>query len=96
MNGADESGGFPPETAGAGGVRKIEDPCLPLETLPSPVMAEDMKDELLEETLKVVVSLENSSSMDLALELKMLLLGFVKSRVRVCGCCVAWTRVNGA
>lgn len=76
----DERGGFPPaETAG---VRKMEEPSLPLETLPSPVMAEERKEEL-EETLNVVVSFENSSSNDLALEVKKLL-GFVKSRVRDC------------
>jgi len=69
-------GGFPAAVAGGGGggARKI----LPLETLPSPVMAEDMKEEL-EETLKV--SLENSSSTDLALELRSALCGLVKSSV---------------
>ena len=63
-------------------MRKREDPSLPLETLPSPVIAEDMKEEL-EETLKV--SLENSRSMDLALVV-LNMLGFEKSRVRLCDC----------
>ena len=91
---ADDSGGFPPETAA--GVRKIEDPTLPLETLPSPVMAEDMNDEF-DETLKVVVSLENSSSTDLAaLVVRMLLFGLVKSSVRLCGGGGAgWWKVTG-
>lgn len=71
-------GGLPPETAGA---RKIEDPCFPFETLPSPVIAEDMKDEL-DDTLKL--SFVNSSSEFLPFELNML--GFVKSRVKLCGC----------
>ena len=73
-------GGFPEEEGGGGGARKSEEAWLPLETLPSAVRAEEMKEEL-EETLKV--SLENSRSVDLAsVEAKML--GLVKSRVRVC------------
>ena len=61
LYGAAESGGFPPEAAGAGAAleRKIE-PCLPFETLPSPVIADDMKDEL-DETLKL--SFANSTSL---------------------------------
>ena len=66
------AGGFRAEVAG--GARKI----FPLETLPSPVIAEDMKDEF-DETLKV--SFENSSSTDFALELRSALCGFVKSSV---------------
>lgn len=63
-------------------MRKRDEPSLPFETLPSPVMspvvmAEDMNEEL-EETLKA--SLGNSRSKDLGLDLRML--GLVKSRVR--------------
>ena len=54
-------------------MRKIEDP---LETLPSPVIPDDMHEEL-KETLKF--SLENSSSELLELNPKML--GLVKSSV---------------
>ena len=75
LDGAAERGGFPPETVGPAGaaVKKIE-PCFPFETLPSPVIADDMKDEL-DETL-------NSSSALLWLELRRF--GFVKSRVMLC------------
>lgn len=42
----DESGGFPAEIAGgATGGRPIFDPCLPFETLPSPVM-DDINDDV--------------------------------------------------
>ena len=78
MNGAVESGGFPPETVGAGA--KNIDPCLPFETLPSPVIAEDMNDEL-DETLKL--SFVNSSSVVLGFEFR--ILGLEKSRVMLCG-----------
>lgn len=78
LNGGPDNGGFPPDAVGTAGVKKIDDPCLPFETLPSPVMADDMNDEF-EDTLKV--SLENSSSIDFVLVLRML--GLVKSRVKL-------------
>ena len=81
MYGAVESGGFPPETVGAG-VKKIE-PCFPFETLPSPVIADDMNDEL-DETLKLSFA-NSTSAAALWLELRILLFGLVKSRVRLCG-----------
>lgn len=59
-------------------MRKRDEPSLPLETLPSPVMAEDTNEEL-DETLKV--SLVDSRFKELGLYLKML--GLVKSRVNV-------------
>lgn len=80
LNGVDESGGFPAETAGAG-AKNRDEPSFPLETLPSPVMAEDINEEL-DETLKV--SFVNSNSVLLFLEPNKL--GFVKSRVKLCGC----------
>lgn len=79
LNGAVESGGFAPEAAGAG-ARKIDDPCLPFETLPSPVIADDMNDEL-DETLKL--SFANSISVLLGFDAKTL--GLVKSSVMMCG-----------
>lgn len=87
LYGAEESGGFPAETAGAG-AKNREDPCFPLETLPSPVMAEDINEEF-DETLKL--SFVNSNSVLLVLELNKL--GFVKSSVKLCGC--DWTKLAG-
>jgi hypothetical protein len=78
LYGAVDSGGFPPETAGAGAT-KIDDPSFPLETLPSPVIADDMIDEV-DDTLKL--SLVKSSSVVLGLEAKTL--GFEKSKVKLC------------
>lgn len=79
-----EIGGFPADTAGAAvGARNRGAPCLPLETLPSPVIADDMNEEV-DETLKL--SLANSISVPpLFFEPRML--GFVKSRVRLCFAC---------
>ena len=74
-----ESGSFPPEAVGAG-AKNTAVPTFPLDTLPSPVMAEDFKEEL-EETLKV--SLENSS---VPLGLGFRIFGLVKSRVKLWGC----------
>lgn len=71
-----ESGGFAPDTAEAGfGAKKSDGPSLPFETLLSPVIADDMNDEL-DDTL-------NSMSVHLGFEVK--ILGLVKSSVTLCG-----------
>ena len=88
LNGVDDSGGFPVETASAG-AKNRDDPCFPFETLPSPVIAEDINEEL-EETLKL--SFVNSNSVLLVLELNKQ--GFVKSRVKLWGC--EGTKLTGA
>lgn len=88
LYGAADRGGFPED--GAAGAKKIDGPCFPFETLPSPVIAEDIKEEL-DETLKL--SLVNSSSALFVLEPNRL--GFVKSRVKLCGGC-DWTKLAGA
>lgn len=74
--GIEDSGGFPAETVGAAAMN-MDDPNFPFETLPSPVIADDMKDEL-EETL-------NSSSV-VVLGFELNKLGLAKSRVTLCAC----------
>ena len=80
LNGAEDSGGFPAETAAAG-VKNRDDPCFPFETLPSPVIAEDINEEF-DDTLKL--SFVNSNSVLLVFELNKQ--GFVKSSVKLWGC----------
>jgi hypothetical protein len=80
----DNNGGFPAETAISPdlGFINIEIPNLPFETLASPVIAEDMKEEL-EDTLKQ--SLFDAEEK----------LGFVKSRVNDCNGVCVWTKFTG-
>jgi hypothetical protein len=81
----EDNGGFLAETAVAPdfGFINIERPNLPFETLASPVIAEDMKEEF-DDTLK-------QSLFDAAEKL-----GFVKSRVNDCnGVVCVWTKFTG-
>lgn len=86
-----EIGGFPADEAGPdAGAMNIDVPSFPFETLPSPVIADDMKEEL-DDTLKL--SFANSIS-ETPLELGPRMLGRVKSRVKLClGC--AWRKLAG-
>lgn len=81
LYGTVESGGLPADP------KKIDDPCFPLETLPSPVIPDDINDAEFEETLKL--SFENSISALLELNI----FGFVKSSVRLVGAAGAVTGV---
>lgn len=73
----DESGGFPAETAGAGGAIRSEDACFPFETLPSPVT--DDRNEFPDD-IGEIVKLSFAGGW---ISLAGLGLGFEKSMVRV-------------